>query len=382
MYNTNSIQAAEPCVDYYVTRRYTEAEMNGFPDTQTAEKFESDDYRILVVANKYLTGFDQPKLCAMYIDKPLDGVLAVQALSRLNRAAPDLGKLSEDLFVLDFYNKIEDIKEAFDPFYTATTLSEATNLNVLHELKATLLGMGVFDMDEVNEFIDLYIRGEEADKWAPIIDVAAQRFNSEIEWAENGKADFKMKCKQFVKVYSKAAAIMSYEVKDWEKLFWFLRFLIPELYIEPNGGNEIKDLLDYVDLNTYGLRRTVLNETIKLDAGETVIDPNKPIMVNAGGEDNEPKDPLDIILKDFNERWFKGWDATPDDQKAKLISITKAVTEDEDYQTLVVGNPDKQAVDEAMATIIDRIIRKNVKVICLYTRNINRTMVLNIICVI
>lgn len=77
----------------------------------------------------------------MYIDKPLDGVLAVQALSRLNRAAPDLGKLSEDLFVLDFYNKIEDIKEAFDPFYTATTLSEATNLNVLHELKATLLGM-------------------------------------------------------------------------------------------------------------------------------------------------------------------------------------------------------------------------------------------------
>ena len=111
-------------------------------------------------------------------------------------------------------------------------------------------------------FIDLYIRGEEADKWAPIIDVAAQRFNLEIEWAENGKADFKMKCKQFVKVYSKAAAIMSYEVKDWEKLFWFLRFLIPELYIEPNGGNEIKDLLDYVDLNTYGLRRTVLNETI------------------------------------------------------------------------------------------------------------------------
>ena len=84
-------------------------------------------------------------------------------------------------------------------------------------------------------------------------------------------------------------------------------------------------------------------------------------MVNAGGEDDEPKDPLDIILKDFNERWFKGWDATPDDQKAKLISITKAVTEDEDYQTLVVGNPDKQAVDEAMATIIDRIIRKKRK---------------------
>lgn len=353
--------AAEAPGEYYVMRSYTEAGLNNFPDTQTAEKFDSDEYRILVVANKYLTGFDQPKLCAMYIDKPLDGVLAVQALSRLNRAAPNLGKVSEDLFILDFYNSKETIKEAFDPFYTATTLSEATDINILHILKATLLSIGVFDMDEVDEFINLYVHGETADKWAPIIDTAAQRFNTEIAWSENGKADFKMKCKQFVKVYSKAAAIMDYEVKDWEKLFWFLRYLIPELYVEPNGGEEIKDLLDYVDLNTYGLRRTALNESISLDANETALEPNKPVMVHAGGEDDKPKDPLDIILKDFNERWFKGWEATPDDQKAKLISIAKAVTEDEDYQTLVVGNPDKQAVDEAMARIIDRIIRQKRK---------------------
>lgn len=340
---------------------YTEAELNGFPDTQTAEKFNSDDYRILVVANKYLTGFDQPQLCAMYIDKPLDGVLAVQALSRLNRAAPDLGKLSEDLFILDFYNSTEDIKMAFDPFYTSTTLSESTDINILHELKATLLSMGVFDMDEVNAFIDLYIHGEDADKWSPIIDTAAQRFNVEIEWAENGKADFKMKCKQFVRVYSKAAAIMEYEIKDWEKLFWFLRFLIPGLHVESNGGDDTKDLLDSVDLNTYGLRRTALNETIKLDDSEATIEPNKPIMVNAGGNEDELKDPLDTILKEFNERWFKGWDATPDDQKAKLISITNAVREDEDYQALVIGNPDQQAVNEAMAAIIDRVVRKKRK---------------------
>lgn len=297
----------------------------------------------------------------MYIDKPLDGVFAVQALSRLNRAAPDLGKLSEDLFILDFYNSTEDIKMAFDPFYTSTTLSESTDINILHELKATLLSMGVFDMDEVNAFIDLYIHGEDADKWSPIIDTAAQRFNVEIEWAENGKADFKMKCKQFVRVYSKAAAIMEYEIKDWEKLFWFLRFLIPGLHVDSNGGDDTKDLLDSVDLNTYGLRRTALNETIMLDDSEATIDPNKPIMVNAGGNEDEPKDPLDIILKEFNERWFKGWDATPDDQKAKLISITNAVREDEDYQTLVIGNPDQQAVDEAMAAIIDRVVRKKRK---------------------
>ena len=339
---------------------YTEAGMNGFPDSQTAEKFDSDDYRILVVANKYLTGFDQPKLCAMYVDKPLAGVLAVQALSRLNRSAPDLGKLSEDLFILDFYNTLDDIKEAFDPFYTSTTLSEATDVNILHELKSTLLSFGVFDMEEVNEFIELYIHGASADQWAPIIDAAADRFNFEIDWPENGKADFKMKCKQFVKIYSRVAAIMPFEMKDWEKLFWFLRYLIPGLHIAGPDIDSLKDLLDSVDLNTYGLRRTALNESITLDAGEATIDPLKPTMVNAGSEE-ETKDPLDQILQEFNNRWFNGWDATPDDQKTKLISVAQAVADDEDYQTLVVGNPDQQAVDALMITIIDRIMRKKRK---------------------
>lgn len=109
-------------------QEYTEADLNGFPENDTRDYFDKDEYRLLVVANKYLTGFDQPKLTAMYIDKKLQGVLAVQALSRLNRAAPKLGKKTEDLFILDFFNQIEDIKEAFDPFYTATSLSEATDI--------------------------------------------------------------------------------------------------------------------------------------------------------------------------------------------------------------------------------------------------------------
>jgi len=342
-------------------RDYTEAQINGFPDTKTAEEFDKDENRILVVANKYITGFDQPKLAAMYIDKPLDGVLAVQALPRLNRSAPELGKLSEDLFILDFYNTKEGIKEAFDPFYTATTLSEATDVNILHQLKTTLLGFGVFDMDEVNAFIELYVHGAPADEFAPIIDRAANRFNNEIEWPENGKADFKMKCKQFVKIYSRVAAIMDYEVVDWEKLFWFLRLLIPQLIVTGPGMEDIKDLLDSVDLNTYGLRRTALNETIVLDPGESTIDPLKPTMVNAGPTDEPAKDPLDEIIKEFNEHWFRGWEATPDDQKEKLVNITKAVVNDADYQNLVIGNPDQQAVEAAMAMIIDRIIRQKRK---------------------
>ena len=342
-------------------RDYTEVQINGFPDTKTAEVFDKDENRILVVANKYITGFDQPKLAAMYIDKPLDGVLAVQALSRLNRSAPELGKLSEDLFILDFYNTKEGIKEAFDPFYTATTLSEATDVNILHQLKTTLLGFGVFDMDEVNAFIELYVHGAPADEFAPIIDRAANRFNNEIEWPENGKADFKMKCKQFVKIYSRVAAIMDYEVVDWEKLFWFLRLLIPQLIVTGPGMDDIKDLLDSVDLNTYGLRRTALNETIVLDSGESTIDPLKPTMVNAGPTDEPEKDPLDEIIKEFNEHWFRGWEATPDDQKEKLVNITKAVAGDADYQNLVIGNPDQQAVSAAMAIIIDRVVRQKRK---------------------
>jgi hypothetical protein len=146
-------------------------------------------------------------------------------------------------------------------------------------------------------------------------------------------------------------------VPDWEKLYWYLRFLIPDLHVD-STGEDIKDLLDVVDLNTYGLRRTALNETIVLDAGETTIEPNKPVMVNAGTHEEEGKDPLDVILEEFNERWFKGWNATPEDQKAKFVNIAKAVANDKDYQEMVVGNPDQQAVDTAMAAIIDRAVRR------------------------
>lgn len=333
-------------------KAYTEAGLNGFPEKDTATKFDEDDNRILVVANKYLTGFDQPKLCAMYIDKPLAGVLAVQALSRLNRSAAELGKRSEDLFVLDFYNSTDDMKAAFEPFYTATTLRGATDVNVLHELMTTLLTVGVFDMDEVTQFSDLYIQGKEADEWAPVIDTCVHRFNEEIEWEEDGKADYKMKCKQFVKIYSRMAAIIDYEVADWERLFWFLRFLIPELKVKSKNDDELKDLLNSIDLNTYGARRTALNQHIELDSGESTIDPLAPKMVNAGGDDGE-KDPLDEIVKQFNEHWFKGWDATPDEQKTKIINLSKMVREDEDYQ-FVEGNSDPQTSDQLLANIIKK----------------------------
>ena len=337
---------------------YTEAEMNGFPDKDTPKKFEDDENRILVVANKYLTGFDQPKLTAMYIDKPLDGVLAVQALSRLNRSAPDLGKLSEDLFVLDFYNTTEDMKEAFNDFFTGIELSGATDVNILNTLRTTLLSMEVFTEEEIDKFAELYFHGAQQDQLSPIIDTAVNRYEHEIEWEENGKADFKMKCKQFVRVYSRVAAIMTFEMAEWEKTFWYLRLLIPCLRV-PNQQQQLKDLEDSVDMSTYGLRTTALNEKIELDSEETTIDPSAAAMAGARSED-ESRDPLDEILKQFNEN-FKGFEGSPEDQKAILLNITKKVHDDADFRDLVMGNPDTAAALAVQNKIIDRVMRQTRK---------------------
>ena len=307
------------------------------------------------MANKYLTGFDQPKLAVMYVDKPLGGVLAVQTLSRLNRNAPDLGKRSEDVFVLDFFNTVEGIKEAFDPFYTSTTLEQATDPNVLSELRHTLLDLGVFTDEEIEEFNDLYLHGADQDRLAPLLDAAQHRYDEEIEWPENGKADFKMKCKQFVKVYSRIAAIMAFDAPAWEKMYWYLRHLIPQLRVPENGGIDVSDLLDKTDLNTYCLSRTALNEQIVLNAEEAIINPLAPTMVNAGGTE-EDRTQFDIILQHFNERHMNGWDATPEEQRTKVIRVAELVRANARYLSQVVGNPDTEAADRRFKDIIDEIM--------------------------
>lgn len=334
---------------------YTEAQLNGFPDSDTPKEFDKDGNRILVVANKYLTGFDQDKLSTMYIDKPLNGVLAVQTLSRLNRTAPDLNKRDEDIFVLDFFNTIEDMQNSFNDFYTATSLEQATDPNVLSELRRTLFDLEVFTENEVEQFNELFHRGAEQDELAPILDRAQDRYDNEIEWPENGKADFKMKCKQFVKVYSRIAAIMVFDAPEWEKLYWYLRLLIPQLKVPRNGGIDISDLLDNSVLNTYALSRTALNIHIDLDEEETVLDPLAAKMVNAGPTE-EVRTAFDIILEHFNERHMNGWDATPTEQRTKIVRIADIMAHDVQYLSQVVGNPDTEAADRRFEEILNRIM--------------------------
>ncbi len=332
----------------------------GYINDKLARFFNMDEYRMLVVANKYLTGFDQPKLTTMYIDKKLQDVMAVQALSRLNRSANSLGKKTEDLFVLDFFNSTEDIKKAFDRYYTSTTLSQATDVNILHELKSALDAVGVYEWAEVEDFVEKYFRNADAQELSPIIAFAAERFNNGLELEANDKADFKIKAKHFVKIYGQMASIMPIEVMNWEKLFWFLKFLIPHLIVKDPGVENLDELLNSVDLSTYGLERVKLNVSIVLDAAETELDPQNSNPRGAHGNDTT-EDPLDLIIRSFNERWFQGWEATPEEQRVKFVNLAHSIRIHPDYIEKYAENTDTQNREIAFRKIFEDVMAKQRK---------------------
>ncbi len=330
---------------------YTEDGINGIPIRDLPEEFEKDDFKILVVANKYLTGFDEPMLHTMYVDKKLQGVLAVQALSRLNRCNWKLGKT--DTFVLDFYNTVDDIKAAFDPFYTATTLSEPTDVNVLHDLKDVLDNFGIYDWSEVTSFNEKFFASAEAEELHPIIDGVVARFDADLD--DEQRIDFKIKAKQFVKIYAQVAAIIPFNNVSWEMLHWFLKFLIPKLKVKDPDQDKLDELLNSVDLSTYGLERSRLETKIDLEAFETELEPQNP-NVRGGHFGGGDKDPLDEIVRAFNERHFAGWAATPEEQRIKFISIAKHVISHADYKAQVEDNPDSQNRQLALERLIQHAI--------------------------
>ena len=334
---------------------YTEPAMNGFEESKTKDKFDTDEYRLLVVANKYLTGFDQPKLTAMYVDKKLKGVQAVQTLSRLNRSAPKYGKKTEDLFVLDFYNSVSDIKSAFDKYYTATTLSEATDINVLHEIKDNLDSKGVYELHEVKEYADLFFGNEPMDILDSKIDVFAHRYNLELGLSDETKIEFKMQAKQFVKLYGRIAAIIPFNMVEWERLYWVLKPLIPKLSVKTTEDEAIDELLESVNLNTYAIERTALGQkiTLKDDGGELTPSNGSP----RGVYDPETaEDVLDKIIDDFNKHWFENWHATPEEQRFKLINLVKRIQEHRDFEYKYNNIEDEQSRKMEFANMVKEII--------------------------
>jgi type I restriction enzyme R subunit len=330
---------------------HTEDSLNGFPEKEIRERLKQPGYRLLVVANKFLTGFDEPLLHTMYVDKKLQGVLAVQTLSRLNRCNDKMAK--RDTFILDFYNTAADIKKAFDPFYTATSLSEPTDINVLHDLKDALDEPAVYSVEDLERFNELFFKKAPPEQLHPIIDQAVTRFDM-IE-DEDDKIDFKIKAKQFVKIYAQLACIIPFESLTWEKLHWFLKFLIPKLKVKDKSQEELDALLESVDLSTYALERVKLNETVALDAAPTALDPQNPNVRGQHGREEE-KSPLDEIIHAFNERWFSAWSATPAEQRVKIVNIVERIKQSAGYEQQVVNNPDEQNKNLALEHLINQAV--------------------------
>lgn len=284
---------------------YTEPGMNPdavtgkpIPEGQLPERFGSSDYQVLLVANKYQTGFDQPLLCAMYVDKRLDGVQAVQTLSRLNRKIA--GK--DEPFVLDFVNKPEDIYTAFKPYFDATSLQESANPEMLPSIKHELDQLQVYHWSEVEAFAQIFYR--QPDRQNPAdhahmqrhLQPAVDRFKA-IE-DDDVRAAFREKLGGYVRMYSFLSQILPYADQDLEMLYSYGRFLLPHL--PQDRDNSAVTIGNDVDLQYYRLQR-VSSGPIELKAGQPmgVYSPSEV----GSGKPKEEKAPLSEIIQVLNERF-------------------------------------------------------------------------------
>lgn len=270
----------------------TEAQLNGFSNAALPDEFEKNEYRFLIVANKYQTGFDQPLLHTMYVDKKLGGVNAVQTLSRLNRSHP----LKKDTFVLDFVNTTEEIEKAFKPYFESTILGEATDPNKLFDLQDALDNFQVYSREQVQEFSEKILANVPVDQLHSILDQSSEIFRNNLE--EEQQADFRAKVKTYVRLYIFLSQIVPFENPYLERLYIFLNHLQNKL-----GGETPVDLaqgiLDNIDMDSYRLQLEATTD-IFMEQGEDL----KPIPTEMrGGLAETEIDRLSNILQTFNDRY-------------------------------------------------------------------------------
>jgi type I restriction enzyme R subunit len=309
--------------------KYTEAKMNGFPETATADRFEGDEYRFLIVASKFQTGFDQPKLVAMYVDKKLSGVACVQTLSRLNRTTA--GK--EETFVVDFENSAEDIEKGFQPFYDRVTLSKETDANQLYNIRTDLDKFSIHTAADVDAFANLwFVPKRQVEKLQGATNPIAKKWLTE---SEEDQVDYKSKARDFVKLYSFISHLVPLRDPGLEKLFVFLRFLLPQLPAK-KGENPL-EVLGMVDMPKHALRKNK-EKDIGLKRGETSVDP-----LNYGGGatlSEEEKEALSKIIEDLNKKFNTSF---TEDEVMVIKQLEKKIGEDEALQQQL-KNGSKHAV--------------------------------------
>ena len=330
--------------------KVTEATLNGFPSGQIEKRFQKDPYRFLVVADKFQTGYDEPLLHTMYVDKVLAGIQAVQTLSRLNRAHPQ----KRDTFVLDFRNGVTAITAAFADYYRTTILSEETDPNKLHDLKARLDGYQVYSWEQVEEVAKMFVMGADREQLDPILDACVGTYIGDLD--EDGQVDFKGKAKAFDRTYQFLAAVLPFTNADWEKLSIFLNLLVPKLPA-PIDEDLSKGILQAIDMDSY--RAEVRAETtIRLPDEDAEIE---PIPTTGGGRKAEPElDLLSNIIKAFNEL-FGSIDWKDADRIRHVITneIPGKVAADRAYQN-AIKNSDKKAArlehDRALKDVVTELL--------------------------
>jgi type I restriction enzyme R subunit len=316
----------------YNGEQVTEAKLNGFPSRDIPDKIQQDPYRFLVCADKFQTGYDEPLLHTMYVDKPLSGIKAVQTLSRLNRAHPQ----KHDVMVLDFANDPDVIQKSFEPYYRTTLLSEETDPNKLHDLKADLDGFEVYDGQQIGDFVELYLGNASREQLDPILDACAGTYTEQLD--EEGQVDFKGNAKAFVRTYNFLAAILPFTNAEWEKLSIFLNFLLPKLSA-PKEEDLARGILETIDMDSYRVEKQSTMSIALADEDAEI----GPVPVSGGGHIPEPElDLLSNIVKTFNDQWGNiPW--TDGDRVQRLISedIPARVAADGAYQNAMKNN-DKQ----------------------------------------
>lgn len=331
----------------------TSAGMNGFPDAKIPKTFKADPYRILIVADMFQTGFDEPLLHTMYVDKILYDIKAVQTLSRLNRCHPK----KYDTFVLDFANKPEIIEESFSRYYRTTILSGETDPNKLYDLVATMEGYQVYSVDDVEHLVSLYLNGADRDKLDPTLDACTALYK-QLETDDQIK--FKSAAKAFCRTYGFLGAILPYGNADWERLSIFLNLLIPKLP-SPREDDLSQGILEAIDLESY---RNEARESIsiKLEDSDSEV---APVPSGKVGHIIEPEmDLLSVILSDFNDMFGNiNWNDA-DNVRRQILEIPAMVSRDKKYQN-AMKNSDEQSArlesERALQQVIFAIMADNME---------------------
>jgi type I restriction enzyme R subunit len=327
----------------YGGAKVTESSLNGFPSNEIADRIQEDPYRFLICAEKFQTGYDEPLLHTMYVDKTLSGIKAVQTLSRLNRAHPQ----KHDVFVLDFMNDSETIQMAFSDYYRTTILSEETDPNKLHDLKGELDGYQVYAPEQIETLVTRYLDGASREQLDPTLDACVAVYQ---QLDEDGQVDFKGKAKAFTRTYDFLASILPYTNAEWEKLSIFLNFLIPKLPA-PKEEDLSRGILEAIDMDSYRAEKKAAMKIALADEDAEI----GPVPTRGGGRKAEPElDRLSNILMNFNDQF--GTLFTDADRVVKRIreDIAPKIAADQAYQNAKKNTPNAAGIelDAALKRIV------------------------------